>query len=88
MSPLYLAAGDPQAGPIGLALVVVLAIVVVFLGKSMSRHLSKVPKSFDKADSGTPGNDAEKDGKAAADSAPGNPPAGSNSDNGNRSDTE
>jgi hypothetical protein len=45
----YLAAGDPQAGPIGLALVVVLGIAIAFLGRSMSKHLSRVPKSFDKS---------------------------------------
>jgi hypothetical protein len=46
----YLAAGDPQAGPIGLALVVVLGIAIAFLGRSMSKHLSRVPKSFDQSD--------------------------------------
>jgi len=44
----YVAAADSQAGPIGLALVVVLGIAVALLGRSMSRHLAKVPKSFDK----------------------------------------
>ena len=43
----FVAATDSQAGPIGLALVVVLGIAVAFLGRSMSKHLAKVPKSFD-----------------------------------------
>jgi len=44
----YLAATNAQAGPIGLAIVVVLGIAVVFLARSMMRHLGKVPASFDK----------------------------------------
>ncbi len=44
----YLAATNAQAGPIGLAVVVVLGIAVVFLARSMMRHLGKVPASFDK----------------------------------------
>lgn len=46
----YSATTGAQAGPIGLAVVVVLGIVVAFLGRSMTRHLAKVPKSFDKQD--------------------------------------
>ena len=36
-----------KAGPIGLALIVALLIAVALLVKSMSRHLKRVPRSFD-----------------------------------------
>ncbi|MCU1618809.1 MAG: uncharacterized protein JWR41_815 [Modestobacter sp.] len=39
-----------KAGPLGLLLIVVLLIAVVFLGRSMGRHLKRVPPSFDPAD--------------------------------------
>ena len=51
------AAGDQlpedvgKSGPIGLALIVVLLIAVALLVKSMSRHLKRIPRSFDPADS-------------------------------------
>jgi len=54
---LVLLAADQQlpedvgkAGPIGLLLIVVLLIAVVLLGRSMGRHLKRVPMSFDPAD--------------------------------------
>jgi hypothetical protein len=39
-----------KAGPLGLLLIVVLLIAVVLLGRSMGRHLKRVPSSFDPAD--------------------------------------
>jgi hypothetical protein len=39
-----------KAGPLGLLLIVVLLIAVVLLGRSMGRHLKRVPLSFDPAD--------------------------------------
>jgi hypothetical protein len=39
-----------KAGPLGLLLIVVLLIAVVLLGRSMGRHLKRVPRSFDPAD--------------------------------------
>ncbi|MGY1601049.1 hypothetical protein [Geodermatophilus sp. SYSU D00815] len=39
-----------KAGPLGLLLIVLLLIAVVLLVKSMSRHLKRVPPSFDPAD--------------------------------------
>ena len=39
-----------KAGPLGLLLIVVLLIAVLLLGRSMGRHLKKVPRSFDPAD--------------------------------------
>ena len=50
------AAGDQlpedvgKSGPIGLALIVALLIAVALLVKSMSRHLKRIPRSFDPAD--------------------------------------
>jgi hypothetical protein len=39
-----------KAGPIGLLLIIVLLIAVLLLVKSMSRHLKRIPPSFDPAD--------------------------------------
>ena len=39
-----------KAGPLGLLLIVLLLIAVVLLGRSMGRHLKRVPPSFDPAD--------------------------------------
>jgi hypothetical protein len=53
---VFAAAGDQlpedvgKAGPIGLLLIVVLLIATAFLVKSMSRHLKRVPRSFDADD--------------------------------------
>jgi hypothetical protein len=39
-----------KSGPLGLLLIVVLLVAVLFLGRSMGRHLKRVPRSFDPAD--------------------------------------
>jgi len=39
-----------KSGPLGLLLIVLLLIAVVLLGRSMGRHLKRVPPSFDPAD--------------------------------------
>jgi hypothetical protein len=39
-----------KSGPLGLLLTVLLLIAVVFLVRSMSKHLKRVPASFDPAD--------------------------------------
>jgi MFS superfamily sulfate permease-like transporter len=39
-----------KAGPLGLLLTVLLAIAIVLLVKSMSRHLKRIPRSFDEDD--------------------------------------
>jgi hypothetical protein len=55
MTPLA-AAGDQlpedvgKAGPIGLVVIVLLLIAAALLVKSMSRHLKKLPRSFDPED--------------------------------------
>jgi hypothetical protein len=57
MSPLtVLAAGEQlpedvgKSGPLGLLLIVVLLIATALLVRSMSRHLKKVPRSFEPED--------------------------------------
>jgi hypothetical protein len=53
---LLAAAGDQlpedvgKSGPLGLLLTVLLLIAVIFLVRSMSRHLKRIPPSFDPAD--------------------------------------
>jgi len=53
---LLAAAGDQlpedvgKSGPLGLLLTVLLLIAVAFLVRSMSRHLKRIPSSFDPAD--------------------------------------
>jgi hypothetical protein len=42
-----------SSGPVALALLVGLLIAVVFLVKSMSKHLKRVPASFDQPESTT-----------------------------------
>ena len=39
-----------KSGPVGLLLTVLLAIAIVLLVKSMTRHLKRIPRSFDEVD--------------------------------------
>jgi hypothetical protein len=45
--------GDTQSdgvtGPVGLLIIVLLAIGTIFLIRSMSRHIKRLPQSFDQA---------------------------------------
>jgi hypothetical protein len=57
MSTVLLAAAGDQlpedvgkSGPLGLLLTVLLLIAVFFLVRSMSKHLKRIPRSFDPAD--------------------------------------
>jgi hypothetical protein len=56
MSDLLAAPGDQipedvgKAGPLGLLLILLLLIAVALLVRSMSKHLKKLPASFDPAD--------------------------------------
>ena len=43
-----------KSGPLGLFLILVLLVAVALLVKSMSRHLKRVPRSFDEADDDEP----------------------------------
>ena len=53
-----LLAADAQAGPIGLAVIVVLGVAVALLYRSMSGHLRRLPASFDKEPDDTPAEDS------------------------------
>ncbi len=48
--PALAAESSDQAGPIGLVLILVLVVALVFLARSMIRHLKRVPPSFDRTD--------------------------------------
>jgi len=37
-----------KAGPLGLLVIILLGLAVVFLYRSMVRHMKKVPESFDR----------------------------------------
>jgi hypothetical protein len=56
MSDLLILAAEQQpedvgkAGPLGLLLTVLLGIAILLLVKSMSRHLKRIPASFDASD--------------------------------------
>jgi hypothetical protein len=61
-----------KASPLGLLVVVLLLIATLFLVRSMNRQLRKVPKSFDRDDSGPdqaaddPAADTDSGGSARA----------------------
>ena len=72
VSARLLADSDTGKGsPIGLFVVLVLIVAVYFLYRSMSRHIKRIPESFDAAQ------DAGPSGTAVP---PGAPPTGSGSD--------
>jgi hypothetical protein len=49
------AAGGREASPIGLVIILILLVAVVFLIRSMNRHLRKVPPTFvDRDERGRP----------------------------------
>ena len=56
--------GDGVAGPIGLLIIVLLVVALVFLMKSMNRHLRRVRDSFPYQDGGSPSAGPAKDGHA------------------------
>jgi hypothetical protein len=69
MSPLLLAAPateNREASPIALVLVLVLLVALVFLIRSMNKHLRKVPESFSRTETAAepavaPGPTADQD---------------------------
>jgi hypothetical protein len=46
--------GSGQAGPLGLLVIALLGVAVLFLGRSMAKHLRRVPPSFDPPAAGGP----------------------------------
>ena len=52
MSPLLAAAAENrEASPIGLVVILLLLVALVFLVRSMNKHLRKVPGSFSRSES-------------------------------------
>lgn len=64
-----------KSSPLGLLVLVLFFIAVVFLVKSMSKHLKKLPASFDEPDAGKPAA-----GKPEAKAGNGNGGAGAKKD--------
>ncbi len=65
--PALAAESSNQAGPIGLVVIVVLGVALIFLARSMIRHLKRVPASFDRTDDrGHKQTDNRRDGDAGA----------------------
>jgi hypothetical protein len=60
-----------QAGPLGLFIIILLGVATILLVRSMSKHLRRLPPSFDPPDSpdspGSPHDAAETDDAAGAD---------------------
>ena len=62
MTPLLLAAPaaeNREASPIALVLILVLLVALIFLVRSMNKHLRKVPADFSRPE--TPDEPADKD---------------------------
>jgi hypothetical protein len=58
-----------SSGPVALILIIVLFVAVVFLIRSMSKHLKRVPASFDQSDAQA-GTDADVQADSPVDEAP------------------
>lgn len=56
-----------KASPIGLVLLILFLVAVVLLVRSMSKHLKRVPASFDKDGETEPETDSELESEDAAD---------------------
>jgi hypothetical protein len=59
-----------KASPIGLVVILVLLIATVFLVRSMTKHLRRVPASFDQPAAGAPPVAGPSADTAASDAAP------------------
>jgi hypothetical protein len=64
-----------KASPIGLVVILVLLIATVFLVRSMTKHLRRVPTSFDQPPTGAPPVAGPSPDAAASDGSPRTPPA-------------
>lgn len=47
-------ADTPQAGPLGFLVVILLGVALAVLGRSLIKHLGRVPASFEQPSTGTP----------------------------------
>jgi hypothetical protein len=61
MTSAVLADGSNQAGPLGLLVIALLGLAVYFLGRSLSKHLRRVPPSFDPPDPASPAGERPPD---------------------------
>ncbi len=61
MTPLLLAAAaeNREASPIALVVILVLLVALVFLVRSMNKHLRKVPGSFSRSEQPAPPREPE-----------------------------
>lgn len=50
-----------KSSPLGLLVLLAFLVAVVFLARSMSKHLKRVPASFDKPEDEAPADDAKTD---------------------------
>ena len=64
-----------KASPIGLVVILVLLIATVFLVRSMTKHIRRVPASFDPPADGAPPAPGPSPGTAASDASPRGPRA-------------
>jgi hypothetical protein len=60
--------GDPSAGPTALVIILLLCLAMVFLARSLMKHLGRVPESFDPPD-GAPRQRRGRPGRHQVDSA-------------------
>lgn len=54
-----------KSSPVGLLVLILFLVAVVFLVRSMSKHLKKVPQTFDKEAAGSESADTEAEQEAA-----------------------
>jgi hypothetical protein len=71
LSLLSAADEDRTAGPLALLVISLLGIAVYFLGRSMAKHLRRVPPSFDRP---TDADQAKQPGPPGPDDSPGEEP--------------
>jgi hypothetical protein len=60
---LFAAESEVSAGPLGLLVVVLIAIATVLLIRNMSARLKRMPRSFDDPPSRSTGTDGDGDGE-------------------------
>ena len=59
-----------KSSPVGLLVLILFLIAVVFLVRSMSKHLKKVPETFDKEEAGSESGSSEPAAEAEPEAAP------------------
>jgi hypothetical protein len=59
-----------KSSPVGLLVLLVFLVAVVFLARSMTKHLKRVPASFEEEPAGTGKHEATEDEEPAAEEKP------------------